>query len=98
LVRTGRVKTNLVSFFEMLKASLGAKLDDYVGRHGGPNAFLYLGAKTTSEIAIAIIAHTEAGDGTLYQRLVSRPGYARLRGQSGPTTEECRSVGRSDHR
>jgi predicted ATPase len=66
----GAGKTNLVSFFEMLKASLDARLDGYVGRHGGPNAFLHLGAKKTSEIDAAVTAHTDAGDGTLYQRVV----------------------------
>src|SRR5579871_6715048 len=68
----GSGKSNLVSFFELLRASLDAKLDGYVGRHGGPGAFLYLGPKQTSEIAAAITATTGAGRGTLYQRLVFR--------------------------
>ena len=66
----GAGKSNLVSFFEMLKASLDARLDGFVGRHGGPNAFLHLGAKTTSEISTAITVDTDVGEGTLYQRLV----------------------------
>ncbi|HQU45415.1 MAG TPA: AAA family ATPase [Pirellulales bacterium] len=68
----GAGKSNLVSFFEMLRASLDAKLDGYVARHGGPSAFLHLGPKQTSEIATAITARTAAGTGTLHQRLLFR--------------------------
>lgn len=68
----GAGKSNLVSFFEMLRASLDAKLDDYVGRHGGPSAFPHLGPKQTGEIAAAITARTAAGAGTLFQRLLFR--------------------------
>ncbi|MGH7135018.1 MAG: AAA family ATPase, partial [Pirellulales bacterium] len=68
----GAGKSNLVSFFEMLRASLDAKLDGYVGRHGGPGAFLHLGPKQTGEIAAAITARTAAGAGTLRQRLLFR--------------------------
>ena len=56
----------------MLRASLDAKLDGYVGRHGGPSAFLHLGPKQTGEIAAAITARTTAGTGTLHQRLLFR--------------------------
>jgi predicted ATPase len=65
----GAGKSNLVSYFALLKAALDAKLDGHVGRHGGPNAFLYLGAKTTGEIRAAHKVTTETGTGTLYQRL-----------------------------
>ena len=68
----GAGKSNLVSFFEMLRSSLDAKLDGYVGRHGGPSAFLHLGPKQTSEIAAAITARTAVGTGTLHQRLLFR--------------------------
>ena len=67
----GAGKSNLVSFFSLLSASLMGKasLDDYVGRHGGPNALLYFGARQTSEIAVAATVRTAAGTGVLYQRL-----------------------------
>ena len=69
----GAGKSNLVSFFSFLPAALDAKLDAYVGRHGGPNALLHFGAKRTSEIAVAATVRTTAGTGVLYQRLGFRP-------------------------
>ncbi len=68
----GAGKSNLVSFFSLLPAALDAKLDSYVGRHGGPNALLHFGAKQTSEITVAATVRTEAGTGVLYQRLSFR--------------------------
>ena len=65
----GAGKSNLVSFFAMLRASLGGKLDEYVGRNGGPNALLHLGAKQTSEIHAALTVRTETGRGALHQLL-----------------------------
>lgn len=66
-------KTNLVSFFSFLPAALDGRLDAYVGRHGGPNALLYFGAKQTSEIAMAATVRTTAGTGVLHQRFGFRP-------------------------
>jgi predicted ATPase len=68
----GAGKSNLVSFFCFLSAALDekeTKLNDYVGRRGGPNAFLHFGGKRTTEIATAATVRTEVGTGTLYQRL-----------------------------
>jgi predicted ATPase len=67
----GAGKSNLVSFFSLLPAALlgTASLDDYVGRHGGPNALLHFGAQRTSEIAVAATVRTVEGTGVLYQRL-----------------------------
>ena len=65
----GAGKSNLVSFFSLLPAALDAKLDGYVGRHGGPNALLHFGAKRTSEIAVAATVRTTEGTGILSQRL-----------------------------
>ena len=59
----GAGKSNLVSFFAFLPAALDAKLDGYVGRHGGPNALLHFGAKRTSEIAVAATVRTTPGNG-----------------------------------
>lgn len=39
------------------------------GRGGGPSAFLHLGSRVTSEINSALTVATEAGRGTLCQRL-----------------------------
>jgi len=65
----GAGKSNLVSFFSFLRASLDGRLDSHVGRYGGPNAFLHLGSKFTREIKCALTVNTEVGRGTLYQRL-----------------------------
>ena len=65
----GAGKSNLVSFFATLRDSLDGRMEGHVGRSGGPNAFLYLGSKVTSEINCALTVATEAGRGTLYQRL-----------------------------
>ncbi len=64
----GAGKSNLVSFFSLLPAALDARLDGFVGRHGGPNALLCFGAKRTSEIAVAATVRATAGTGVLYQR------------------------------
>jgi predicted ATPase len=65
----GAGKSNLASFFALLRDSLDGRMDGHVGRGGGPNAFLYLGSRVTSEINCALTVTTEAGRGTLYQRL-----------------------------
>jgi predicted ATPase len=68
----GAGKSNFVSFFHMLAASLDARLDGYVGAQGGAEAFLHQGAKQTRQMRCALRVHTEAGDGTLHQNLVFR--------------------------
>jgi hypothetical protein len=65
----GAGKSNLVSFFALLDASLDRKPDGYVGRNGEPNALVHLGVKHTSEITSALTVRTAAGRGTLCQRL-----------------------------
>ncbi len=65
----GAGKSNLVSFFALLRDSLDGRMDAHIGRGGGPNAFLHLGSRVTNEINCALTATTEAGRGTLYQRL-----------------------------
>jgi len=69
----GAGKSNLVSFFAFLSAALDARMDGYVGSHGGPNALLHLGVKHTSEIATALTVWTASGRGILYQRSAFRP-------------------------
>src|SRR6202046_2381470 len=72
IAANGAGKSNFVSFFHMLGASLDARLGGYVGSHGGAEAFLHQGAKQTKEIRCALRVHTEAGDGTLFQKLADR--------------------------
>jgi len=64
----GAGKTNLISFFSLLKAALAGKLDGYVGRHGGPNSLLHMGPKSTNEIRCEMVVNTEAGRGAFFQR------------------------------
>lgn len=68
----GAGKSNLISYFALLRDALDAKLDDHVARQGGPNALLHLGVKQTSEIREAVHVRTPAGRDTLFQRLEFR--------------------------
>ena len=68
----GAGKSNLAAFFALLRASVDGQLQSHVSRLGGPAAFLYLGPKTTSEIRCALEFSSEAGRGTLYQKLQFR--------------------------
>jgi predicted ATPase len=68
----GAGKSNFVSFFQMLAASLDGRLEGYVSTQGGAEALLHQGAKQTREIRSAVRVRTEAGGGTLYQSLVFR--------------------------
>jgi len=69
----GAGKSNLVSYFAFLSAALNARMDGYVGRHGGPNALLHLGVKHTTEIATALTVWTASGRGILHQRSGFKP-------------------------
>lgn len=66
----GAGKSNLVSYFALLRASLAGRLYEYVDRLGGPNAFLFLGPEHTSEIQSILTLGTPNGRATFYQRLV----------------------------
>jgi predicted ATPase len=92
----GAGKSNLFSFFSLLPAALDAKLDGYVGRHGGPNALLYFGAQRTSEIAVAATVRTIEGTGVLYQRLGFRAPdslfYSSDRARTLPRADEWNEV------
>ncbi|QEH32531.1 hypothetical protein OJF2_10080 [Aquisphaera giovannonii] len=65
----GAGKSNLVSYFAFLQAVTAGGLESYVGRYGGPEAFLYLGPQQTKEIASILDVTTRAGTGTFFQRL-----------------------------
>ena len=65
----GSGKSNLVSYFSLLRASLNGRLEEHIGPQGGPNAFLYLGPRTTKEINSVLTFTTEAGRATFSQRL-----------------------------
>ncbi|MGL4463695.1 MAG: AAA family ATPase [Planctomycetia bacterium] len=64
----GAGKSNLVSFFSFLNTTFDRELNWFVGRRGGPNAFLHLGSKITSEIVVAISVTTESGKFIFRQR------------------------------
>jgi predicted ATPase len=66
-------KSNFVSFFQLLAASLDGRLDGYVGAQGGAITLLHQGAKQTNEIRCALRVRTEAGSGTLHQSLTFHP-------------------------
>ena len=61
----GAGKSNLVSFFRLLSASLGGRVDEFVGRQGGANALLHFGAKRTDSISAAIAMTCESRRGTV---------------------------------
>src|SRR5271169_3314747 len=46
----GAGKSNLISFLKLLSAIPGLKLQEFVGRAGGPDALLYYGIKQTSAL------------------------------------------------
>lgn len=43
----GSGKTNFISLFKMLQSMIDCELQPYIAKHGGPNAFLFFGSKTT---------------------------------------------------
>lgn len=43
----GSGKTNFISLFKMLQSMIDGELQTYISKHGGPNAFLFSGSKTT---------------------------------------------------
>ena len=65
----GAGKSNLVSFFAMLRAFFNKRLNEYVARNGGPNALLHLGVKQTSEIRMTLTIHTPEGKGLFHQSI-----------------------------
>ena len=69
----GAGKSNLAAYFSMLRASPLGNRDAYIGRFGGPGAFLHLGPKTTSVIKASLTVTSEVGRGNLHEQLVFRP-------------------------
>ncbi len=71
----GAGKSNLVSFFSFLQASLDRRLDEFIPRAGGRESLLHFGVKTTKEITTILTARTAEGCGRLIQKLKTRePG------------------------
>jgi predicted ATPase len=66
----GAGKSNLVSFFKMLNELVGERLQEYVGRAGGADSVLYLGAKTTPQIEAELEFQTDTGLTRYLMRLV----------------------------
>ncbi len=50
----GSGKSNFLSFFQLLAEMAQGRLQRFVATHGGPEAYLYLGSKTTTEISAQI--------------------------------------------
>jgi predicted ATPase len=48
----GSGKTNFISLFKMLQNMVDGNLQSYVTKHGGPNAFLFFGSKTTERLTV----------------------------------------------
>jgi hypothetical protein len=71
----GAGKSNLVSFFALLPASLDAKLDAYVGRHGGPNALLHFGVQRT-RLRQGVECGDAAGAVSILQPIAESPPIA----------------------
>lgn len=69
----GAGKSNLFSFFSLLQAVLDARLDDYAGRHGGPQALLFLGPKITNDIIASVTVSGDTWRVPFRQRLAFRP-------------------------
>jgi predicted ATPase len=64
----GSGKSNLLSYFGLLGAALRDQQENYLQRHGGPGAFLHLGAKHTPEILADLTIKTPATRALFHQR------------------------------
>ncbi len=69
----GAGKSNLLTVFDFLRSSLDGRMDDFMGRHGGPNSILYRGARTTKRMHFVATVATDTGAGTLHQCVDFRP-------------------------
>lgn len=54
----GAGKSNFISLFKMLQSMIDEELQLYVAKHGGSNAFLFLGSKRTDHISIKFSCDT----------------------------------------
>jgi predicted ATPase len=64
----GSGKSNLLSYFAFLGAALRDQQENYLQRHGGPAAFLHLGAQQTPEILADVTIKTPATRFLFHQR------------------------------
>jgi predicted ATPase len=69
----GSGKSNLLGFFEMLRALAQDRLADYVARTGRAHALFYLGPKVTTELTAIIHFETRAGEGAFAFKIVPSP-------------------------
>lgn len=58
----GAGKSNLISFFRLLRSIQAEKLQEFVGRAGGANTLLYYGAKTTGTMWVSVRFEVKAGN------------------------------------
>lgn len=79
--QNGSGKSNLVSFFDLLRSSINDQSHEFVNRNGGPNSLLHFGPRRTHEIAsrlelnvnIETDGRSERIDASVHQRLEFRP-------------------------
>jgi predicted ATPase len=67
----GAGKSNLISFFQLLTAISGGKLQEFVGRAGGANAILHYGSKETPTIWLGLEFEGNTGRRTYSSSLKS---------------------------
>jgi predicted ATPase len=66
----GAGKSNFVSLFQMLRASMEGELQQWVGKQGGGNAILHYGARTTPRMSFDLQYETGVGVNRYHARLV----------------------------
>jgi predicted ATPase len=58
----GSGKSNFLSFFKLLNFEMNGALQEFIGRNGGRDSLLYLGAKVTSHITAELEMRSELGN------------------------------------
>jgi len=72
----GAGKSNLLSFFRLLRLSVTGALQLHLGRQGGANRLLHLGAKTTPALRAGLTLRTAKGEYTYRIALAHAAGDA----------------------
>src|SRR5580658_7247559 len=57
----GSGKTNFLSFFKLLNFQMMGALQEFIGRNGGRDSLLYLGAKVTDQITAELELASDSG-------------------------------------
>src|SRR5712692_3248149 len=67
----GSGKSNLVSFFQLLRAISEFRLGDFVGRAGGADTLLYYGSKQTPSMWGSLYFEGKTGEGSYFFQLAA---------------------------